>query len=182
MSDQDLGKKLIEEMEFEPFPDEYERVTGLRLEQIGRSERPDLLCLRSDGIEVGIELTKVMEDPASRMWKRILDREEYADMFDTVIRLQEAVYQKEEKRSYGRWYLPTSTILVLQLMDAPIESVALHLDKQIIDEMSRTGFLEIWVADYTVREAYGTIQLFGIKPRQWLGLHDHVWSGTKPYG
>ncbi|MFZ5862999.1 MAG: hypothetical protein ACOYXR_09195 [Nitrospirota bacterium] len=182
MSDQDLGKKLVEEMEFESFPDEYKRITGLRLKQISRSERPDIVCLRSDGIEVGVELTKVIEDPDSRLWGRILDRQDYADPFDTAIRLQEAVYRKEEKRSRGRWYLPGHTILVLQLMDAPIEDVAPHLDEETIDEMSDTGFFEIWVADYTVHEAYGTVQLFGIKPRQWRGLHDHAWSGTKPYG
>ena len=182
MADQNLGKKLVEEMQFEPFPDEYKRVTGLRLKQIGRNERPDIVCLRSDGIEIGVELTKVMEDPASRMWGRILDREDYANALDTAIRLQEAVYQKEEKRSCGHWYLPDSTILVLQLMDAPIEDVAPYLDVQIIDEISGTGFFEIWVADYTVHEAYGTVQLFGIKPRQWRGLHEHAWSGTKPYG
>ncbi|MEW6681641.1 MAG: hypothetical protein AB1451_01795 [Nitrospirota bacterium] len=182
MSDQELGKKLVEEMEFEPFPDEYRRITGLRLRQISRSERPDIVCLRSDGIEVGIELTKVMEDPESRMWGRILNRSDYADPVDAAIRLQEVVYRKEAKRSGGRWHLPDNIMLVLQLMDVPIEDVAPHLDEEIIDEMSGTGFFEIWVADYTVQEAYGTVQLFGIKPRQWRGLHNHAWSGMKPYG
>lgn len=182
MSDQDLGKKLVEEMDFEPLPDEYYRVTGLRLDLRARGERPDFLCSRSDGAKLGLELTKVMVDPESRFWLRTLKGEQYVDPVDTAVRLQEAVYRKDAKRALPDWNLPDRTVLVLQLMDTPIAEVAPHLDKQLLDEMSTTGFLEIWVADYTVRKAFATVQLFGIKPGKWRGLHPHAWEGTKPYG
>ena len=68
MSDQEYGKKLVEEIELEPFLKEYEWVTGFSLQLVGRTERPDFIVQRSDGIQLGIELTKVMRDPESTFW------------------------------------------------------------------------------------------------------------------
>ena len=66
-------------------------------------------------------------------------------------------------------------------MDSSIDQVALFLDVQIIREINKTGFYEIWIGDYSILKAYGTIQLYGIKPKKWQGLHDHLNSGKKPY-
>jgi hypothetical protein len=166
VSEADYGKKLVEEMELDPFLAEYSSVTGRALVQVGRSERPDFVCWDCEREEIGLELVKVM----------------FAGPVDTVIHLQEAVYRKEEKRREPDWLHPERNILVLQLMDVPIEEVASLLDTSILDELSGTGFLEIWVADYTVMEAFRTVQLFGIKPQEFRGLHNHRRSGTKPYG
>ena len=182
MSDQYLGKKLVEEDEVEPFLEEYERATGLRLDLVGSGERPDLLCHRSDGMELGVELTKVMVDPESRFWRRTLAGEAFMDPGDTVIHLQEAVYRKEDKRASATWHLPDRTVLVLQLFDSPLDEVFPLLDEQLFREMAETGFLEIWIADYTIREAYGTVQLCGVKPTKWRGPHDYIGIGTKPFG
>lgn len=182
MSDQEYAKKLVEEADLEPFLPEYRLVTGLALHLIDCRERLDFVCRRSDGTELGIELCKVTVDPESRFCRRILDRQEYMEPTDTVMLLQELVYRKDAKRSSNGWALPNRTLLLLQLMELPVEELAPLLEEQILDELARTGFLEIWIADYTIREAYGTVQVFGIKPERWRGVHDHSMTGSKPYG
>jgi len=182
LSDQQYGKKLVEEMELEPFLKEYEWITGLSLQLVGRAERPDFIAQRSDGAELGIELSKIMRDPQSAFWARVLSGEEFADPVETAIHLQELIYRKDAKRSGSGWTLPDRTMLILQLMDSSIDQVVLFLDKQVIKELNETGFFEIWLADYTILEAFGTIQLHGIKPEKWQGLHDHSRTGNKPYG
>jgi len=182
VSDREYGKKLGEEMDLEPFLSAYRFVTGLDLEVIGLGERPDFRCRRSDGVELGVEVTRVMTDPESRFWKRVLSGEEYADRVDTAIRLQELIYRKDAKRRSLGWILPQFTILVLQLMDCPLDEASCFLDKEVLSEVVATGFLEIWAADYTAMEAYNSVQLYGIKPPKWAGLHDHSMMGSKPYG
>src|SRR5206468_8632345 len=108
---------------------------------------------------------------------------DYADPGDAAIHLEEAICLKEKKRRRPDWKLPNCTILVVQIVDAPIQSVACFLDRQVLDELfSSAGFCEIWLADYTVAERFQTVQLFGIKPRRWQGLHDHLRTGSKHYG
>ena len=182
LSDQEYGKKLVEEMDLEPFLKEYEWVTGLTLQLVNRTERPDFIVQRSDGTQLGIELTKVMRDPESTFWARVLNGEEQADPVDTAIDLQKLIYRKDIKRSESGWTLPDRTVLVLQLMDSSIDQVVLFLDDQIIKELNETGFFEIWLTDYTILDAFGTIQLYGIKPKRWQGLHSHSRTGNKPYG
>jgi len=182
LSDQEYGKKLVEEMELEPFLKEYEWVTGLALQLVGRAERPDFIAQRSDGTELGIELSKIMRDPQSTFWARVLSGDEFADPVETAIYLQELIYRKDAKRSGSGWTLPDRTMLILQLMDSLFDQVISFLDKQVIKELNETGFFEIWLADYTILEAFGTIQLYGIKPERWQGLHDHSKRGNKPYG
>ena len=182
LSNQDIGKKAAEENDLEPFLKEYERITNFPLKIIERTERPDFIVQRSDGTQLGIELTKVMRDPESTYWARVLNGEEQADPIDTAIHLQELIYRKDIKRSESNWKLSKRTVLLLQLMDSSIDQVVLFLDVQIIKEINKTGFFEIWIGDYSILEAYGTIQLYGIKPKKWRGLHDHLNSGKKPYG
>jgi len=182
LSDQEYGKKLAEEMELEPFLKEYKCITGLALQLVNRSERPDFIAQRSDGTRLGIELSKIMRDPQSAFWARVLSGEEFADPVETAIHLQELIYRKDAKRSESGWSLPDRTVLVLQIMDSSIDQVVLFLDDQVIKELNETGFFEIWLADYTILEAFGTIQLYGIKPERWQGLHNHSRTGNKPYG
>jgi len=182
LSDQEYGKKIVEEMELELFLEEYKYITGLSLQLVNQFERPDFIAQRSDGTRLGIELSKIMRDPESTFWARVLSGEEFADSVDTAIHLQELIYRKDAKRSGSGWTLPDRTVLVLQLMDSSIDQVVLFLDDQVIKELNETGFFEIWLADYTILEAFGTIQLYGIKPEKWQGLHSHSRTGNKPYG
>jgi len=182
VSDQELGKKIVEEIELQPFLDEYRAITGRTLNVLGRSERPDFICVRGSGPRLGLELVRVMEDPGIHQSREILHGVTEADPVDTAVRLQEAVYNKEAKRASPGWQYPKRTILVLQVMDAPVESVAYHLDDELMDEMSATGFLEIWAADYTIMEPHGAVQLLGIKPKRWRGIYPHGFYGQKPFG
>ena len=182
LSDQEVGKKQVEESELELFKREYERITGFLFEIINATERPDFIVQRSDGTKLGIELTKVMRDPESAFWARVLNGEEQADPLKSAANLQELIYSKDNKRSESDWKLSKRTVLLLQLMDSSIEQVAMFLDDQIIIELNKTGFFEIWIGDYSIVEAFGTIQLYGIKPKKWQGLHNHLNSGKKPYG
>ena len=182
LSNQEIGKKAIEENDLESFLKEYERITSFSLKIIERTERPDFIVQRSDGTQLGIELTKVMRNPDSSFWARVLNGEEQADPLKSAEHLQKLIYQKDIKRSKPNWKLSKSTVLLLQLMDSSIEQVAIFLDNQIINEINKTGFFEIWIGDYSILEAYGTIQLYGIKPKKWQGLHDHLNSRKKPYG
>ncbi|KUK86468.1 MAG: hypothetical protein XE03_1484 [candidate division TA06 bacterium 34_109] len=137
---------------------------------------------RSDGVKLGIELTKIMRDPNSAFWARVLNREEQAEPLESALNLQELIYDKDKKLSKPNWQFPDKTILLLQLMDSPIDHVVSLLDNEIIKEINETGFLEIWIGDYSILEAYGTIQLYCIKPKKLQGLHDHINTGKKPFG
>jgi len=182
LSDQEYGKKLAEEMELEPFLKEYKCITGLALQLVNRSERTDFIAQRSDGARLGVELSKIVRDPQSAFWARVLSGEEFADPVDTAMQLQDLIYRKDAKRSGSGWTLPDRTLLVLQLMDSSIDQVVPFLDDQVIKELNEMGFFEIWLADYTIFDAFGTIQLYGIKPNRWQGLHNHSMIENKPYG
>jgi hypothetical protein len=172
MSDQDLGKKLVEEEEIQPFLYEYKCVTGISLRLLDRrGERPDFICSYRDGL-VGIELARVMQ----------ASEEEQMSGLNAAILIQETVYTKEAKRASVGWRHANQTILVVQLMAAAAPETVIYLDERMMDEMSATGFREIWVADYSVMEPYNTVQLFGVKPARWRGLHPHCFQGMKPYG
>jgi hypothetical protein len=168
---------------FLPFLKEYELVTGLALQHVGRAERPEFITQRSDSTELGIKLSKIIGDPQFAFWPlRVLRGKEFADPVETAIHLQELIYLKDAKRSGSGWTLPDRTMRILQLMDSSFDQVISFLDKQVIKELNETGFFEIWLADYTILETFGTIQLYGIKPERWQGLHDHSRPGNKPYG
>ena len=166
----DDGKKMVERDEVEPFLEEYAYVTGIELNLIGVGERPDFVCEKR-GRRYGLELVKAM-------------RHGYDDLhgLDGAILVQEAAYAKDKKRASLGWRYPKSTILVIQLIGSDGEEMAAHLDDQLMDEMAETGFREIWIADYSAMEPYGTIQLIGVKPKRWRGAHRHRFYGTKPYG
>jgi len=149
MSDQEIGKKMNEEKDLELYKWEYKQITGLSFNIIATTDRPDFIVYRSDDIELGIELTKVMRDPESAFWARVLNGEEQANPLDSAWNLQELIYYKDKKRSEDNWQLPDRTILLLQLMDSSIEQLASVLCEGIIKEINKTGFLEIWIGDYS---------------------------------
>ena len=84
MSDQDVGKRMAEEMELQPFLEAYEWVTKEELTEGSSEEHPDFICIRENEEEVGIELTKVMRDPRDAQWERILERIDEMDPHDAL--------------------------------------------------------------------------------------------------
>jgi hypothetical protein len=131
------------------------------------------------GSLVGIELVKVITNHPLRFGVEPCD---FADALDTWIWVQQTISKKEEKRRRRYWQLADDTILVVQLFDLRSEWLIRQFDDETLAKVSSTGFSEIWIADYTIIEAFGTVQLIGIKPKVFSGLHAHRYSGTKPYG
>ncbi len=177
----DDGKKMIERDEAQRFVEEYSRVTGVPLTLIGAGERPDFVCEKR-GRWYGLELVRAMRDPVQRHWEVILGGDGHLHGLDAALLVQKAIYVKDKKRSSPGWRYPKAALLVIQLIGSDGEEMAEYLDEQIMDEVAGTGFREIWVADYSPMEEYGEVQLIGVKPKRWRGVHRHRLYGTKPYG
>lgn len=182
MSDQDIGKKMVEESELEYFIDAYESLIGEKLVVLHRGEKPDFVCKRADGTPVGVELTKVMRDPESAHWEAVLDHQEYMTSGAALDLVYEAVAKKAEKMAEDNRIDINDTILVLQLMDCPLSELKNMLDRDLQKDFISYGFSEIWIADYTGLDAYGDIELFGLCPLKWWGYHQRHNPYRKPYG
>jgi len=177
----DDWKKMNERDAAQQFVEEYTRVTGVPLTLIGAGERPDFVCEKR-GRRYGLELVRAMQDPVQRDWDITLGEDGHLHGLDAALLVQEAAYAKDKKRASPGWRYPKSTILMIQLIGSDGEEMAEYLDDQLMDEMAETGSREIWVADYSPMDEYGEIQLIGVKPKRWRGVHRHRLYGTKPYG
>jgi len=183
MSDQEIGKKMVEEEELLYFLDAYKQVVkGYLIYDVfsGRHERPDFICRRPDGTLVGVELVRVMRDPQIAQADYLLDQIEFMDGDDAIWMLYQMIEKKEKKRQEADWDLPDNTILVLQFIDCPISY--LHLNESLKSDFESYGFDEIWIADYTGKEAYGDIELFCLYPLEWWGFYERANPWQKPYG
>jgi len=180
-NDQEVGKKEVERMELMPFLDAYSRTTGESLRYCTASENPDFLCNSKSGKIVGIELTRVMRDPRDKFWDRILLQQEKPEPYEAQERIYDLIERKEQARVSRYKKNVDETVLVLQLMDGTFESLAWILEGSF-DDYTQYGFSEIWLADYSGLEAYGDIELFGLYPAKWWGLHLRSYSDRKPYG
>jgi hypothetical protein len=182
MSDQDIGKKMVEEVELYSFLEAYKKVVKDYLSYgFGMHERPDFICYRPNGRPVGVELVKIMRDPKAAEADYIFDKIEFMDSEKTMEMLYHMIEKKEKKRRQPDWDLPDNTILVLQFVDCPISSMHL-LDDKLKKDFESYGFDEIWIADYTREEAYGDIELFCLYPPELWGFYERLNSGRKPYG
>ena len=164
MSDQDVGKRKVEEEQVEQFIEEYTRATGSALKVVKKSERPDFICVRDSGEKVGLELTWV---PTTQD--------------DVVHDLYKSIFVKEEKRiAPPDWTLRDATILVLMLTEATVGDITERERSIPRSDFTYTGFVEIWAADYGSLNIYGFVDLFGLFPDSWWGHHRKQYP--KPYG
>jgi hypothetical protein len=171
------AKKMVEEMELEYFLAAYEEATDDPLSLLTSSERPDFICTRPDDTRVGLELVKVVRDPQSKWIDQVFFNSEFMRPVDALLGVFEAVQTKESKRQSPGWKLKENTILVVQVMDCPLDQFAGQFERGSFVEH---GFEEIWLADYSELEAYSNIEVFGLYP-------DHIWGHYsqergKPYG
>ena len=164
MSEQQVGKKMVEETDFNYFAEAYEHVTGRSLTIHRAGERPDFICTTQHGWRLGVELTLVPQ--ADRVV-----------LFDPLWTAADA---KAEKKRRGDWALPNRTILVLQV-DVPLSELKHRLERVVRSDYE-LGFMEIWVADYSDLDAFGTVELFGLRPARWFGYHRRSNWQSKPYG
>jgi hypothetical protein len=184
MSDQENDKKMQEMAALYYFIEAYAYVTGEHLSDVQPSERPDFICIRETGEKVGVELVRIMRDRKHEqaLWDRLLDKRDWAEVQETLDRLFNHADRKEEKRKESDWQVPDSCLLVIQLMDCPLDDFASQVDRSLIADFAALGWQEIWAADFTVVEPFGEVWLFGLYPEKWWGPHPGPRAGTKPYG
>jgi hypothetical protein len=182
MSDQQMGKKETERIDLDYFIKAYEWTTGERLTEISSAECPDFICSLSSGENVGVELVRVMRDPEEAQFDKIINKKYEAEPQETLDRIFELIEKKDKSRStnYGRWV--DKTILVLSLFDCSFWSLRQFLTEDIQKDFAKHGFIEVWLADYTGKEAYRDIELFGLFPAKWWGYHQRKNPYRKPYG
>ena len=176
-----MFEDISERDQLEHFQRAYKDATGEWLRRVCKSERPDYICARPDGALVGIEFTLITRKQNESILENILDDAEYMNGLDGVDAVANAILRKARKRREADWKLPDSSILVLSTPDCPISEMEDHLCLDLQPEFAESGFSEIWIADHTETDAYGTIDLFGLVPRKWWGYHPAPWAG-KPYG
>ncbi len=184
MSDQELGKRMWEDYHLELFLSAREHATGQILTIVGSGESPDYVVKRPTGSYAGLELTAVYRDPPhDPAWR---PRDWWADaglhVYDGIF---EAIDAKSQKLRSPGWKYKLQTILVITLMDVPLDDAAPFLKKAPQEEMRDYGFVEIWVADMSPDEidAFGgDIRLFGLYPKKRFGFYERYLPFRKPYG
>jgi hypothetical protein len=134
-------------------------------------------------LAVGVELAKLMRDPETAFWDEALDRRTFRSGDEVFYAAQEAIAKKGAMLKKGPWGNPGNTILVLQLMDCPLSEAKPFFDRSLQVEFAAQGFAEIWIADHTIIEPFGAVDLFGLHPGKWWGFHEGPRPhGHKPYG
>ncbi|MGD0020908.1 MAG: hypothetical protein ABSC54_01255 [Smithellaceae bacterium] len=181
MSDQEIGKKLVERSELELFIDAYEWITGGALSIIEADESPDFICERPDGSRVGVELTKITRDKNVIFAEKVLDRKYEIDAYEASDYIHYLLERKEENRATNYVLKVAKNILVLQLVDGTLDNIMWVFDGLQNDFVDH-GFEEVWLADYSGYKAYGDIELFGLYPECWWGYHQRPCPYRKPYG
>lgn len=182
MSDQHIGKKMVEEEDLYLFLDAYEEVTGQALEVVGCGERPDFICRRLTGELVGVELTRPQHDYEIARWDRIWAESLAMDPYDLLDAIHAIVAQKVRKRLRGDWRLPANTILVVKLVDYTFGSLRWFSEQSLASDFASAGFAEIWVADHTQLDAHGAARLIGLYPSDAWGARHQGAFHQKPYG
>jgi hypothetical protein len=178
MSDNDLGKKLVEEEHLFQFLDAYKTVTGIALVFRCRSESPDFICAYPSGELVAIELARSPHDHEMRVYDRICS-DRTLSTFDLLASVTSIVAIKEQKRQSDCW---PNTILVVELLDYSFESLSWASDVSRAEDFSDTGFREVWLADYSTLEPLGEVRLIGLYPLRVFGVHHQTALEGKPYG
>jgi hypothetical protein len=181
MSDREIGTKMVEGIELEPFLEAYEWVTGDALRVIEANESPDFICEHPDGSRVGVELTKVTRDKNLIFAEKVLDRKFEIDPHEAADIVHYLIGRKEENRATRYVLKAAKNMLVLQLVDGSLDNIMWVFDGLQNDFVDH-GFEEVWLADYSGYEAYGDIELFGLFPARWWGYHQRPCPYRKPYG
>ncbi len=182
MSDEEIGKKMVEERDLELFLEAYEHATGERIQVASRGESPDFRCLRADGQAVGVELTQIMQNPLDTIDEKNIGKSFGDDPFELSEQVQFRLEEKEAKRLRYDPELAANTILVIQFVLCPLSRLLPLLTEDTQQDYSGHGFIEVWIADYTGVEAYGDIELFCVFPGDLWGHYQRRNPDRKPYG
>lgn len=181
-SENSRAQKMVERMHLDLFIDAYADTAREELTVVRESERPDFICARADGEEVGLELVQAMREPEAAFWEEVVDGKDARDPGQASAAVFARIFEKADKLATGNWQSAANTILVVQAMDCPLPKLRWALEGDPpLEELQSTGFVEIWVADFSELDAYPRmVELFGLYPMKWWGHHER-WRG-KPYG
>jgi hypothetical protein len=173
-------RKQQEAEDIDRFVHAYERATGLTLTIEEEAEDPDFIAQRSDGVQVGIELTAVTEGPVDNFYRPIVTGNPEWDPDDALARACSLVEQKSEKVP---GYRTKSNILVLLNLETDFRLLCALAKDVPVDDFVSAGFIEIWLADCTgVRKGlHQEIELFGLYPENYRILTERSEHDKKPY-
>lgn len=180
MSDQYHWKKMNERGDLDLFLAAYAEATEESLTVAEERETPDFVCERENGQRVGVELTKIIAHPETRLWHRIFGDGPLGCPGDISSDIFKAASEKADKLRKGGWKV-SETILAIQLFDNPLSETRRELEQIDYDEYAEAGFAEIWIADHSTIDAFGRVELFGIYPERIAGYYA-LTVGCKPYG
>ena len=94
-------RKQLETTDLEFFLAAYRESTGRYVVEANPSERPDFICRINNNREVGIELTKIVREPETAFWQRILYGRDYLDASDLPEKIIGVIEKKSPKCSDG---------------------------------------------------------------------------------
>lgn len=172
-----MFRQIPEEQQIREFLDAYREVVVESLTLIAHIDRPDFLCRRENGDDVGVEVTIVTRQPHESFFEDAINGIRTMDADEAAARIFDQVQRKDALRNTPGWHLPENCILLLSIPDCPLSDLA---DVLIPEDYQENGFEEIWIADHTEIEEYGQIELFGLKPLKYWGHHRR--DRGKPFG
>jgi hypothetical protein len=176
-SDSDLGKREEEREHLALFLDAYEAATGESFPELYDGETPDFIGRDTVGQRVGIEITQLRFAPDEQHMRRI-DPPGRNDT-DAFWRLLDLLHQKDQKLTSGAWPQCERKILVVMLIDAPLDSIAHGIET---DRPNEDGFNEVWLADHTQVEAFGGVDIYAVVHPNLEGRFATGDWGQKPFG
>ena len=173
-------KKQQEAEDVDRFIPAYERATGLTLTIEEEAEDPDFIAQRSDGVQVGIELTAVTQGPVDNFYRPILTGKPEWDPNDA---LDQACFLVEQKAEKVPGYRTKSNILVLLNLESDFRLLCALAKDVPVEDLASAGFVEIWLADYTGvrRGMHQEVELFGLYPEKHRTIAERSDHDSKTY-
>lgn len=180
-SDQDIAKKAHERHLAEYFISARCDVTGKALQILHSDENPDFICVNTDAVEIGLEVVQVTRGPIDSFWACILDGQIELDPFYTSSMIHSLIERKELARKKRYSKKVDQCILMLALVNSPLQKLFVALEG-LQDDFLSHGFEEVWLVDYSGLDAYRNVELFGLYPAEQWGHHERPNAYAKPYG
>jgi hypothetical protein len=161
-----MFRRISEEDQIRMFLDIYREATGESLTLLANRDRPDFLCRRQTGDDVGVEVTIVTRPPHESFFEDALNGVRTMDADEASAMIFDQAQRKDILRNSPGWHLPNNCILLLSIPNCLLSDLSEVL---LAEDFQDNGFEEIWIADHTDIEEYGEIELFGIKPLKYWG-------------
>jgi hypothetical protein len=180
-SDQDNAKKAHERYLADYFLAARSNVTTSALQILHADENPDFICSDDEGTLVGLEVAQVTRGPIDAFWARILDGQIELDPFDASSMIHSLIERKELARQERYSKKVHRCILMLTLVNSPLQRLFVALEG-LQEDFSSHGFEEVWLVDYSDLDAYRNAELFGLYPAENWEHHERPNARTEPFG